>query len=221
MSEPNTKKMVKKWLKNTKAVSPIIATLLMIVISVVAGVMIYGWISGFITTGVPSAPQLYIVSVGGATNYNGTGAVTLADSEGGSGWGQHGFTDIKIRVSNTGTKDIPSITAANIVLRDTSGTEYDSISATYRVIQIASTSAINASDGAYGTTASTDSVAINAGATTSVYVRVINATVEPTTDAKLSYGLPIGATYSINLIDVTAYDGSPVTSAETPVRVTQ
>ncbi|MEM3737463.1 MAG: archaellin/type IV pilin N-terminal domain-containing protein, partial [Candidatus Bathyarchaeia archaeon] len=70
MQYNSNRKSLKKWFKDAKAVSPIVATLLMIVISVVAGVMVYGWISGFISTGVPAAPTAYIVNIASVTVYS-------------------------------------------------------------------------------------------------------------------------------------------------------
>jgi len=49
---------IKKLPRNRCAVSPIVATLVMIIISVVAGVMIFGWVSGFISTGIPTGPTI-------------------------------------------------------------------------------------------------------------------------------------------------------------------
>ena len=97
--EITTKKMIKKWLKNAKAVSPIIATLLMIVISVVAGVMIYGWISGFIQTGVPSAPSAYIITIN---------SVTASDSQATEAYATNN-TILKVKIQNPGAKDIEGV----------------------------------------------------------------------------------------------------------------
>ena len=215
MSEYNSKKMFKRWLKNTKAVSPIIATLLMIVISVVAGVMIYGWISGFISTGVPSAPQLYIVSISSATNYNGTYTSDIAAA--------YSYSDVKIRVSNTGLKDITSVGAVNIIIKDNAGNEYDSATTDYMVWGVSTSSGVGGNSSGVVTaapTAQTGTVAVDAGETTTIYVRLHNTTVA-TAPFTGHTGLPYGASYTINLIDVAAYDGSPVISAEVPVRITK
>jgi len=74
--------------KNKKGVSPIIATLLLIVIAVAAAVVTYAFVTGFIGTATSQSNQQ------GAMSIDTGNVVTLANSS----------TSITVYVRNTGTK---------------------------------------------------------------------------------------------------------------------
>ena len=194
---PNSKTTPKKLLKNAKAVSPVVATLLMIVISVVAGVMIYGWISGFIATGVPSVPTAYIVTISSVTVYD----VRAANE-----------TVLKVAISNPGAKDI-DVTSKNFVITLTNGTVKDYTTTGLKVFEV-DDAAIAAHGVRVGTAANTtSSAALIAGKTTYVYVGIAGADSGTVTGA-----LTKGNTYTINTRDASTYDGIAVTSAELPFK---
>ncbi|WP_309493019.1 archaellin/type IV pilin N-terminal domain-containing protein [Candidatus Hecatella orcuttiae] len=198
-------KTLKKWLKQKKAVSPIIATLLMIVISVVAGVMIYGWISGFISTGVPSVPTAYIVTIS---------SVTVSDVDTSSAT-THNSTVLKVKISNPGAKDV-SVTAANFIVTNSSGYVYDyngtGGSLHVLVYQVSSSSITATAQNLttqVGLTGAANTVTLTGGTTTTLYIELLGHESGADTGA-----LDKGDTYILNTQDATTYDGISVTSAE-------
>ena len=202
MTKPYSK-LVKKCLKDTKAVSPIIATLLMIVIAVVAGVMVYGWVSGFVTTGVPEVPRSYVVTISSVTVDN----VAYVDATNAS-------TVLKVKMSNPGAKDA-SFTAANFIVTNSSGYTYDSTDTAVRVYDVSDT-AITATANTTSIDATTNSVTLRGGATQTLYVELIGGEAGADTGA-----LDNGDTYVFNSQDATTYDGDAVTSAQKTFKATK
>jgi flagellin-like protein len=78
-----------------KAISPIIATLILIVITVVAGVMLYGFVTGFMSKTSSSTGAIAQITVDSAS-VNGTGSYA------------------NVSVTNTGTTPV-TITAVNVI----------------------------------------------------------------------------------------------------------
>jgi FlaG/FlaF family flagellin (archaellin) len=190
-----------KYVKDVKAVSPIIATLLMIVISVVAGVMIYGWITGFISTGVPETPKSYIVTVSSVQTHDAT-AVS----------GDQNATVLKAKISNPGAKDI-DVTCKNFLLTKTDGSSFDYTNAsTLMVYRVQGTAfdATNQTDmPAEGNYNATYTTTLTAGKSSDVYIEILGGDTGATTGA-----LTKGSTYIINIQDASTYDGISVTSAQ-------
>jgi len=201
-------KLVKKCLKDTKAVSPIIATLLMIVIAVVAGVMVYGWVSGFVTTGVPEVPRSYVVTISSVTvdSVSATSGVDLNS------------TVLKVKMSNPGAKDV-SLSADNFIVTNSSGHTYDSTDDTVRIYRACSsvTSAANQT-GAMpdAITNSTYTVTLRGGATQTFYIELLGTEAGADTGA-----LDKGDTYVFNSQDATTYDGDAVTSGQVSFKATK
>ena len=78
------KKIVRKFRRNTRAISPVIATLLMIAIAVVASLVVYAWVAGYIgtqTSNTGKAILIQSVNVDGKVYVQnvGTGTVKLQD----------------------------------------------------------------------------------------------------------------------------------------------
>lgn len=198
-----SKSKLESWLKKSKAVSPIIATLLMIVISVVAGVMIYGWVSGFIETGIPSAPTAYIITISSVTVYD-------ADTKDGV---THNSTVLKVKLRNPGAKDI-DLTAANFIVTNSSGYTYD-YNATgasmhvlvYRVDDSPITP--NPQDLTTQQGNTTYTVTLHGGSTLTIYIELLGHESGADTGA-----LDKGDTYRFNTQDATTFDAIPVSSAE-------
>jgi len=176
----------------------------MVVITVVAGVMIYAWVSGFIQTGVPSTPKSYIVSVDLVTSDS------VATNS----------TMLKVKITNPGAKQI-SVSAANFIVTNSSGTTYDSTTSpvrVYRVIPSNGTAArVRHNTNPMNITASTYSVNLAAGSTTTMLVELVGQDVTAATTGALKKG----NTYLFNTQDATTFDGISVTSAESTFKATK
>jgi len=98
---------MKNFIKSKKAISPIIATLLLVAIAVAAAVIAYSWVMGFIggttATTPPAQGQITVENVAG-----------LVD----------GATSVTITVRNSGNK---AVTMSTIYVTDTNGTSVDSL----------------------------------------------------------------------------------------------
>jgi len=202
-------KILRKLTKKAKAVSPIIATLLMIVIAVVAGVMIYTWMSTFMETGLPSAPTIYVINITTAADYNSS---DTQEAYGDGGF--HYWTDISLTVVNTGSKVVP-VSADDIKLKDKTGSEYTDLSTGLRIWNVNATKAgINDTittayaSGSHTPTAQAGEISLLAGATTTFYVRIINATAT-TSGEYLGSALTTGDSYNID-IEATTAEGETV-----------
>ena len=80
----NFVKSIRKFRKETRAISPVIATLLMIAIAVVASLVVYAWVAGYIgnqTSNTGKAILIQSVNVDGTVYVQnvGTGTVRLED----------------------------------------------------------------------------------------------------------------------------------------------
>ena len=102
---------IRKFMKNSKAISPIFATLILIAIAVIAGVVVYMFTSGTLATmtGGGTAGQEKI-SVQ-ASSYDSTGKI------------------VTLYAQSTGGP-LPPTTGLNIIIKDVSGNTVTSISAT-------------------------------------------------------------------------------------------
>jgi flagellin-like protein len=102
----NFAKNIRKFRKNARAISPVIATLLMIAIAVVASLVTYAWVMGYMnfqTDKTGNAIQIQSVALDGTIYVQnvGTGQVT--------------FKDICVYVDGVGkTSDIGSTTAKTL-----------------------------------------------------------------------------------------------------------
>ena len=102
---------IKKWIKNKAGVSPIIAIILMVAITVVLAATIYVWVSGM-GKGGTSAPSL------SATADNVNHRLIISQADKGLKW-----SDVTISYTHT-----TGITALNISLFTTAGTNIYNIS---------------------------------------------------------------------------------------------
>jgi flagellin-like protein len=97
----------KSFMKSKKAISPIIATLLLVAIAVAAAVIAYSWVMGFIggTTSTTAPAQ---------------GQITVENMSGLVG----GTSSVVVTVRNTGNK---AVTMSTIYVSDTNGTSVASL----------------------------------------------------------------------------------------------
>ena len=84
---------IRKWIKNKAGVSPIIAIILMVAITVVLAATIYVWVSGF-GGGGSKAISMSITQLDSATDHNATFRVDSVSQ--GAKW-----DDLEIRINNT------------------------------------------------------------------------------------------------------------------------
>jgi archaeal type IV pilus assembly protein PilA len=92
----------KKFLKNSKAISPIFATLILIAIAVIAGVVVYMFTSGTLAT----------------TTGGGTAAQEKVSVQAVQYFGTSGNIYINVYAQNTGTS---TVTVNGMIIKDTSG----------------------------------------------------------------------------------------------------
>jgi len=202
-----------RWLRNAKAVSPIIAVLLMVVISVVAGVMVYSWVSGFISTGVPRTPEVYAVSITDVTVYN-----VSSGTSGAGYYGNFSTTSLKVTVRNPEAKDVV-MDNSHIKVKESDGDEivYASGVTSFIVYNMSTSYAGQLNDalrdGATLTSNTNQTVTLVGGRSTTFYIQIANAT-RHASGVPLSGALTKGNAYTFTLVDATTYDGIPVTANE-------
>jgi len=98
-----------------KAISPIIATLILIVITVVAGMMLYGFVTGFMaktTSSTGAIAQISIASAGVSSNGE-SATITLTNT---------GTTSVKITAVNLLNPDTGALIATSTSLSPSSAT---------------------------------------------------------------------------------------------------
>jgi archaeal type IV pilus assembly protein PilA len=127
----NFMKKIRKFRRETRAISPVIATLLMIAIAVVASLVTYAWVMGYMnfqTNKTGNAIQIQSVNVDGTIYIQnvGTGSVS--------------FKDICLYIdgagvtnTNIGTTSTPLAEGATLSIKSTGTTPFVAGSHTYTI----------------------------------------------------------------------------------------
>jgi archaeal type IV pilus assembly protein PilA len=127
----NFRKIKKNFRRNTKAISPVIATLLMIAIAVVASLVTYAWVMGYMSfTTNKTGLSIQIQSVSNST----TGAVVYVEN---IGSGQVTFKDPCVYVNgqafSTNATLAPNLAVGSTVGLQLSGTPFLNYGQTYTI----------------------------------------------------------------------------------------